>query len=82
MRYSEMKPSESKGRKQVPSTETRRYADLITLIHETVNDAYEEDAWKDILKEIWELANSEERKALIEFADWFNYVTDPEEKSD
>lgn len=53
----------------MPSTETRRYADLITLIRETVNDA--EDDFKHIPNEIWDLANKEEKEALKTFSSWF-----------
>lgn len=48
----------------MPSTETRRYADLIVLIREIVNDAEEDEA---PYQKIWELANEEEKKALVKF---------------
>jgi hypothetical protein len=56
----------------MPSTETRRYADLITLIRETVNDAASEDFGPGVVYgDIWRLANDEEKKALVEFSSWF-----------
>jgi hypothetical protein len=66
-------------RDRMPSTETRRYADLITLVREIVNDAEESlEARERIHGEIWELANDAEKEALTEFSAWFE-VEPPEE---
>jgi hypothetical protein len=62
----------------MPSTQTRRYMDLITLIRETVNDAAE-SGWKEIRSTILELSSKEEDTAIKEFAAWFaEDVYDPD----
>ncbi len=55
----------------MPSTETRRYADLIVLIRECVNDAIACDNWKEVAQPIWDIANDDERGCLTEFGTWF-----------
>jgi hypothetical protein len=60
------------GRRRMPSTESRRYADLITLVRDLVADAEESNARQgEIYREIWDLASKQERDALLEFASWF-----------
>lgn len=58
--------------RRMPSTETRRYADLITLIRDIVADAEESpDRQQAIKDEIWELAGNDEKEAIMEFTGWF-----------
>lgn len=66
------------GRNRVPSTEARRYADLITLVRDIVNDAEENNTRQgEIYREIWDLASKQERDALLEFASWFDVPAPP-----
>lgn len=57
----------------MPSTETRRYADLITLIREAVNNAAvgEELSEEEVYQKIWALASKGERDAILTFCSWF-----------
>jgi hypothetical protein len=47
---------------------------MITLVRDAVNGAADNGGWKQTARDIWEIANDEEKTALLEFSEWFSHA--------